>query len=55
MRTVLAFTLFTAAASRPFAHEGHGQAGWHWHSGDLLVALATAVVMGLWLWRRGRR
>ena len=37
------------------AHEGHGLPGRsHWHADDagVLLALATAVGLGLWLFRR---
>ena len=37
------------------AHEGHGLPGWsHWHAGDVgvLLALAAAIGLGLWLSRR---
>ena len=54
MRTVLASALLVAA-SQTFAHEGHGQAGFHWHGGDLLSLFAMAVAVGAWLCQRGRR
>lgn len=54
MRTVLASAL-AVAASQTIAHEGHGQAGFHWHGGDLLSLPTVAVGVGLWLWRRGQR
>jgi len=37
------------------AHEGHGPSGWsHWHASDVgvLLALAAAIGLGLWLSRR---
>jgi hydrogenase/urease accessory protein HupE len=54
MRTVLA-SLALASTGPAFAHEGHGESGFHWHGGDLLGLLAMAVAVGLWLWQRSQR
>lgn len=44
-----------ACAGLVRAHEGHGLTGFsHWHAGDagVLLALAAAICLGLWLTRR---
>jgi hydrogenase/urease accessory protein HupE len=51
MRTLLA-SLVLVIASAANAHDGHGEASFHWHGGDLLTVLAMVVAVGLWLWRR---
>ncbi len=51
----LSTLILLAAAGTANAHEGHGLPGLsHWHAGDttLLLGIAAAAALGLWLARR---
>ncbi len=53
---LLATFAVSTGASSVFAHDGHGLAGSHWHSTDVLgfVAVACLAALAVWLSRRGK-
>ncbi len=52
---IATYAIFTRA-SIAFAHEGHGLAGSHWHSTDVLgfVAVGCLAAVAIWLSGRGK-
>jgi hypothetical protein len=54
MRTFLASLAFVVTTAAR-AHEGHGEADFHWHGSDLVSIAAMVVAVGVWLWQRSKR
>jgi len=54
--TLIATYTLSTGASTVFAHDGHGLAGSHWHSTDVLgfVALGCLAALAVWLSRRDK-
>ncbi len=54
--TLIAIYALSTGASTAFAHDGHGLAGSHWHSTDVLgfVALGCLAALAVWLSRRDK-
>ncbi len=54
--TLIATYVISTRASIAFAHEGHGLAGSHWHSTDVLgfVAVGCLAAVAIWLSGRGK-
>jgi uncharacterized membrane protein len=54
--TLIATFAVSTGASSVFAHDGHGLAGSHWHSTDVLgfVAVGCLAALAVWLSRRGK-
>ncbi|HPW30922.1 MAG TPA: hypothetical protein PLL01_16170 [Rhodoferax sp.] len=54
--TLIATYALSTGASTVFAHDGHGLAGSHWHSTDVLgfVAVGCLAALAVWLSRRDR-
>ncbi len=53
---LLATYAISTRASVAFAHDGHGLAGSHWHSTDVLgfVAVGCLAAVAIWLSGRGK-